>query len=260
MEGIVNGIDVFREAFAPYADSFIVIGGSACRAVIPDGDIRPRKTTDIDMVLVPQELSAGFVGTFWKFIKEGEYKFASRKNKDGDRRYVFYSFVDGKEGYPDQIELLSKPDESIGTPAEHHIEYIDTGEEYSHLSAIILDRNYYDYLAAHFEVIDGIRYASADALVCLKALAYLNLLSDKKAGKRVNDDDIKKHRRDVIMAAAYLPAGEQFKVGENIRKMLDEFLLAMNDASVRQSIKDSLSIDDVVLHGVLGVLKDGFVL
>ena len=64
MEEIVNGINVFREAFAPFADSFIVIGGSACRVVIPEGDIRPRKTTDIDMVLVPQELSAGFVGKF----------------------------------------------------------------------------------------------------------------------------------------------------------------------------------------------------
>ena len=260
MEEIVKGIDAFRAAFAPFSDSFIVIGGSACRAVIPEGDIRPRKTTDIDMVLVPQELSAGFIGTFWKFIKDGGYKFASRKNSGGDKRYVFYSFVDGKEGYPDQIELLSKPDETIGTPAEHHIEYIDTEQEYSHLSAIILDRNYYDYLTAHFEVVDGIRYASADALVCLKALAYLNLLSDKKAGKRVNADDIKKHRRDVIMAAAYLPSGEEYKVGESIRTMLDEFLSAMDDASVRQSLKDSLEIDDVVLDGVLGVLREGFVL
>ena len=33
MEEIVSGIEVFRQAFAPYADSFIVIGGSACRAV-----------------------------------------------------------------------------------------------------------------------------------------------------------------------------------------------------------------------------------
>ena len=260
MEEIVNGIETFREAFTPFADSFIVIGGSACRTVIPDGDIRPRKTTDIDMVLVPQELSAGFIGTFWKFIKEGGYKFASRKNSGGDRRYVFYSFVDGKEGYPDQIELLSKPDESIGTPAEHHIEYIDTGEEYSHLSAIILDRNYYDYLTSHFETVDGIRYASADALVCLKALAYLNLTADKRDGKGVNDDDIKKHRRDVIMAAAYLPSGEEYKVGESIRTMLDGFLSAMNDASVRQSLKGSLEIDDVVLDGVLGVLREGFVL
>jgi hypothetical protein len=42
MEEIVNGINVFREAFAPFADSFIVIGGSACRAVIPEGELRCR--------------------------------------------------------------------------------------------------------------------------------------------------------------------------------------------------------------------------
>ena len=186
MEEIVSGIDVFRETFATYADSFIVIGGSACRAVIPEGDIRPRKTTDIDMVLVPQELSADFVSTFWRFIKDGGYKFASRKNGDGDKRYVFYSFVEGKEGFPDQIELLSKPDESIGTPAEHHIEYIDTGEEYSHLSAIILDRNYYDYLTSHFEMVDGIRYASADALVCLKEM---NASNDDDTDDMERDDE-----------------------------------------------------------------------
>ena len=260
MEEIVNGIDVFRESFAPYADSFIVIGGSACRAVIPEGEIKPRKTTDIDMVLIPQGLSVGFISTFWTFIKEGGYKFASRKNKNGDKRYVFYSFVDGKDGFPNQIELLSKPDESIGTPADHHIEYINTGEEYSHLSAIILDRNYYDYLTAHFVVVDGIRYASADALVCLKALAYLNLLSDKQAGKKVNADDIKKHRRDVILAAAYLPADRQYKVGGSIRKMLDEFLIAVEDTSVKQSLKGSLGIDDALLNSVLEVLKEGFVL
>lgn len=260
MEEIVHGIDVFREAFTPHADSFIVIGGSACRAVIPDGEIRPRRTTDIDMVLVPQELSSGFIGTFWKFIKEGGYKFAARKDKAGDKRYVFYSFVDSREGYPNQIELLSKPDESIGTPADHHIEFIDTGEEYSHLSAIILDSNYYDYLTAHFDVVDGIRYASADALVCLKSLAYLNLIADKREGKKINDDDIKKHRRDVLMAAAYMPVGEQFKVGKRIRQTLDEFILAINESTVRQSLKASLGINDMVLDGLLAVLRDAFVL
>ena len=127
MEEIVSGIDAFRETFVPYADDFIVIGGSACRAVLQDIAIRPpRKTVDIDMVLVPQELSEGFIGAFWKFIKEGGYKFATRRDPEGDLRYVFYSFVEGKEGYPEQIVLLSKPDDSIGTPAEHHIEYIET--------------------------------------------------------------------------------------------------------------------------------------
>ena len=42
--------------------------------------------------------------------------------------------------------------------------------------------------------------------------------------------------------------------------MLDEFLLAVEEASVRQSLKGSLGIDDIVLDGVLGVLREGFVL
>ena len=260
MEEIVNGIDIFRKAFAPYSSAFIVIGGSACRAVLNDGAIRPRRTRDIDMVLVPQELSGGFIGAFWKFIKDGGYRFASRKNKDGDPRYVFYSFVGGKEGYPEQIELLSKPDESIGTPADHHIEYIETGEDYSHLSAIILDRNYYDYLNAHFTVVDGIRYASADSLICLKALAYVNLTQEKRSGKRVNDDDIKKHRRDVLMAVSSLPVGEQYQVGESIRKTLDDFLLGIEEASIKQSLKASLGINEEQLNELLNVLKDGFIL
>ena len=260
MAEIIDGIDVFHEAFAPFVDSFIVIGGSACRAVIPDGDIRPRKTTDIDMVLVPHALSSGFVGTFWKFIKDGGYQCASRKDKTGNQHCVFYSFVNGKEGFPEQIELLSKPNDSIGTPEGHHIEYMEVGEDYSHLSAIILDENYYDYLRTHNERVDGIRYASVDALVCLKALAYMNLLADKEAGKKVNDDDLKKHRRDVIMATAYLPVGEQFKVGDSIRKVLDHFLLAVNEFPVRQSLKASLDIDDIVLDSLFGILKDGFVI
>ena len=123
----------------------------------------------------------------------------------------------------------------------------------------LVNRNYYDYLTTHFEVVEGIRYASADDLVCLKALAYLNLISDKQAGKKVNTDDIKKHRRDVIMAAAYLPAGERYKVGGSIRKMLDDFLLAVEDTSIRKSLKDSLRIDDDTLDGILEVLKEGFV-
>ena len=36
---IVSGIQQFERAFAPFSDSFIVIGGSACRAVLSDGPI-----------------------------------------------------------------------------------------------------------------------------------------------------------------------------------------------------------------------------
>lgn len=261
MEEIVSGIDAFRDAFVPYADEFIVIGGSACRAVLQDIAIRPpRRTADIDMVLVPQELSEGFIGAFWRFIKEGGYKFATRKKPEGDLRYVFYSFVEGKEGYPEQIELLSKPDDSIGTPAEHHIEYIETGDDYSHLSAIILDTDYFEYVANHFENVGGIRYASADALICLKALAYVNLIKQRQSGEHVNSDDLKKHRRDVVMALSSLTADTQYTVGAGIRETLDEFLRLISDGPTRQSLKASLDINDETLDELLHVLQEAFVL
>ena len=46
---IVSGIQQFERAFSAFSDSFIVIGGSACRAVLSDGPIQPRRTRDIDM-------------------------------------------------------------------------------------------------------------------------------------------------------------------------------------------------------------------
>ena len=48
---IVDGIGIFEKTFSRYKDSFIIIGGAACRATLSDGRYTPRKTKDIDMVL-----------------------------------------------------------------------------------------------------------------------------------------------------------------------------------------------------------------
>jgi len=95
---IVSGIQQFERAFSAFSDSFIVIGGSACRAVLSDGPIQPRRTRDIDMVLVLENVGNNFISAFWKFIKDGGYKFASRKNAEGEVKYVFYSFSPDFEG------------------------------------------------------------------------------------------------------------------------------------------------------------------
>lgn len=76
----------------------------------------------------------------------------------------------------------------------------------------------------------------------------------------MNDDDIKKHRRDVLMAVSSLPVGEQYQVGESIRKTLDDFLLGIEEASIKQSLKASLGINEEQLNELLNVLKDGFIL
>ena len=255
---IVSGIQQFERAFAAFSDSFIVIGGSACRAVLSDGPIQPRRTRDIDMVLVLDNMGKDFINAFWTFIKAGGYKFASRKNAEGEVKYVFYSFVDGTEGYPSQIEILSKPVGGIGQPADYHIEYIETDEDYSHLSAIILDPDYYAYLTTHYVIREGIRYASPDSLICLKALAYMNLSAEKAAGKQVNSDDLKKHRRDVMMAVASLDPTEVFEVSAHIKEILNSFVQAIADPQISQSIAASLGVGADYLGSLVNTLQSNF--
>ena len=255
---IVSGIQQFERAFASFSDSFIVIGGSACRAVLAEGPIQPRRTRDIDMVLVLENVGRDFIGAFWKFIKEGGYKFASRKNAEGEVKYVFYSFVGGAEGYPSQIELLSKPVGGIGQPADYHIEYIETDEDYSHLSAIILDPDYYEYLTTHYVIREGIRYASPASLICLKALAYTNLSAERAAGKQVNSDDLKKHRRDVMMAVASLDPTETFEVSAHIKDVLNSFVQEIADPQITQSIAASLGVGRDYLGPLVEILQNNF--
>ena len=255
---IVSGIQQFERAFAAFSDSFIVIGGSACRAVLSNGPIQPRRTRDIDMVLVLENMGKDFISAFWTFIKAGGYKFASRKNAEGEVKYVFYSFVGGTEGYPSQIEILSKPVGGIGQPADYHIEYIETDEDYSHLSAIILDPDYYAYLTTHYVIREGIRYASPDSLICLKALAYMNLSAEKAAGKQVNSDDLKKHRRDVMMAVASLDPTEVFEVSAHIKEVLNSFVQAIADPQISQSIAASLGVGADYLGSLVNTLQSNF--
>ena len=255
---IVSGIQQFERAFAPFSDSFIVIGGSACRAVLSDGPIQPRRTRDIDMVLVLENVGKDFISAFWKFIKEGGYKFASRKNAEGEVKYVFYSFVGGSDGYPSQIEILSKPVGGIGQPADYHIEYIEIDEDYSHLSAIILDPDYYAYLTTHYVIREGIRYASPDSLICLKTLAYMNLSAERAAGKQVNSDDLKKHRRDVMMAVASLDPTEVFEVSAHIKEVLISFAQAIAEPEISQSITASLGVGVDYLGSLVEILQSNF--
>lgn len=257
---IVDGIGIFEKTFSKYKDSFVIIGGAACRATLSEGRYTPRKTKDIDMVLVLENLDKDFIDAFWSFIKAGNYKCATRKDNDVRKKYVLYSFYDSLPEYPAQIELLSRPVDGLGNPEEHNIEAIMM-DDASYLSAIILEPDYYNYLISHTEEKNGLRYASVDSLICLKALAYLNLREDKKNGIHVNDDDFKKHRRDVVMAAASLTVGEEFIVSQNIKDAITGFIEAMNtDDGVRKSLCDSLKLqNELLLDEYLNMLDESFV-
>lgn len=146
----------------------------------------------------------------------------------------------------------------IGQPADYHIGYIETDEDYSHLSAIILDPDYYAYLTTHYVTREGIRYASPDSLICLKALVYMNLSAERAAGKQVNSDDLKKHRRDVMMAVAALDPTEVFVVSAHIKEVLDSFIQTIADPQISQSIAASLGVGADYLGTLMDILESNF--
>ena len=49
---MVRGLNIFREYFGDFTDSYIIIGGTACNQQFESLGLTFRATTDIDIVLV----------------------------------------------------------------------------------------------------------------------------------------------------------------------------------------------------------------
>ena len=87
--------------------------------------------------------------------------------------------------------------------------------------------------AAYYRLILDCRTLSGDlpivtaaALIPLKARAWLDLTHRREEGKPVDDDDIRKHRRDVFRLAAALPAGAGPAIAASVRADMRRFVSA----------------------------------
>lgn len=195
----MEGLEIFKEAFEAYSDNYVIIGGTACDITMQGTVVRPRATHDIDMTVIVENMTPSFAKRFWEFVKEAGYRPEKRKQIEGEpAKYELYRFVNGKTGYPEMIELLSRHPDILGEPSNLVIEPLPIDGDVSSFSAIIMDDDFYHFTIKHSKLTDGVRHADSAALVCLKTRAYLNLLQDKAEGKHVNSKDIKKHRSDVL--------------------------------------------------------------
>jgi hypothetical protein len=225
----MEGLDKFREAFADFADNYVIIGGTACDITMTNTVMRPRATHDIDMIVIVENMTTAYAERFWQFIREAGYRPEKRKQEVGEpTKYEMYRFLDGKAGYPEMIELLSRHPDILGEPRGLVIEPIPTGEDISSLSAIIMDDDYYHFTLTHSRLTDGIRHAASVALIALKARAYLNLLIEKSKGKQVNTKDIKKHRSDVLKNVVILEDAE-IVAPQSIVNCIKEFVSSIRE-------------------------------
>lgn len=255
------GIDKFKEAFEAFSDNYVIIGGTACEITMADTVVRPRATHDIDMIVIVEKMSPEFGERFWSFIKEAGYRPERRRtSKDEPVKYELYRFVDGKAGYPEMIELLSRHPDILGEPKGLVIEPLPVGDDVSSLSAIIMDDDYYHFTIGHSKLSDGIRHADSTSLIALKARAYLNLLMEKKEGRQVNTKDIKKHRTDVIKNTVLLSPDETISAPQPIVDCIHEFTASIRGewSTLASPLAAATEQDESIISALLNLLDKAF--
>ncbi len=198
----VKGLGIFRDYFADYKDSFLLIGGTACDAWFAEQGLSFRATVDLDIVLIIEALSADLVSRLRSFVDEGDYQIRSRTADGTPELYRFQK--PGNDSFPKEFELFSREIELHDLHEDQRIIPVRI-EEAESLSAILLDQSYYSLIMEHRRKMEGIWMADATALIPLKARAWIDLTARKEAGEPVDSRKIKKHRRDVFALAFTLP-------------------------------------------------------
>jgi len=230
---MVVGLDTFKAFFKDYSDSYLIIGGTACDFLIENEGFVPRATDDIDMVLIIEALTPAFFVEFWKFIKLGEYTI----NQIQEEKRNCYRFCEPEnKTFPKQIELFSKIPDLIPHDGEFHLTPIPSIEGVSNLSAILLNEDYYNYTIEHSFIKDDVHYANIEAIICLKAYAYLDNKKRKLEGQEVKQRDIDKHKYDIFRMGFLLPADIKFVTPDIIKTNLQEFVDAILDELPSQDI------------------------
>lgn len=219
----------------------------------------PRATDDIDMILVIEKMTPEFGQRFWEFIDEGKYENLQRKREDKEPVTELFRFLEPKNGFPVQIELLSKYPDVLGVPTGFHLTPIPVGEEIPSLSAILLDEEYYRHTIDSSIIEEGICIANPLSLLYLKVKAFLNLTEEKKINPNVRSADIKKHRDDVFkLLAMRIDPFTPVELSATMKDEVSVFINTMEESLPNQSLRDSLQRTDDDIRGFLGIMKEIF--
>lgn len=157
----------------------------------------------------------------------------SPKPRGGNEfKHEYYRFTNPQDKtYPKQIELFARYTGILNLPPDAHIEPISVGEDLSSLSVILMDDNYYAFTIEHSRNIDDIHVASPEALICLKAKAYTEMLDRKAEGKLVDSRDIEKHKKDIFRLIAMLPQDSHFTLPEKMKNDMNDFYQRVGELS-----------------------------
>lgn len=247
---MVRGLAQFKAHFEPFADRYVLIGGTACSLAMEEAGLEFRSTKDLDIVLCVEALDGNFIQAFWEFIRNGKYQFQEKST--GEKQ--FYRFKTPEDdSYPVMLELFSRLPDALTISDDSHLTPIPMDEEVSSLSAILLDGDYYEFIHAGKQEIDGLPVVGPTFLIPLKAKAWLDLTKRREAGEAVDQKDINKHKNDVFRLFRIVDPELSISLPGSIEKDLRQFIDEM-EAGQSVDLKN-LGLRSTGLDEVLGNLR-----
>ena len=246
---MVRGLNLFRERFAKFQDSYVLIGGVACELALDEVGLNFRATKDLDIILCVEALESGFIEQLWRFIEEGGYE--NRERSDG--RKQFYRFSHPSDpSFPHMLELFSRAPDGIELPTAAQYTPIPSGEEVASLSAMLLDEDYYQCIRVGKKIVEELHILTPEYIIPFKARAWLDLTQRKKAGDHVDGRNIRKHRNDIFKLFPLLTPSLSIGVPESVQADIKAFVQAME---IEEGLKiESLGIRTRSLEEVLAIL------
>lgn len=249
---MIDGLNNFKEHFQGFEDQYVIIGGTACYLIMGEQELSFRATKDIDMVLIVESLTPEFGKCFWEYIKEAGYAHVNKSTGDAQ----FYRFTSPKsKDYPFMIEIFSRNPEYISLDENAMITPLPIDEEVSSLSAILLNKSYYEFLKDGRILVEGISVLSSTCLIPFKAKAWLDLNARKEKGEHVDSKSVKKHKNDVFRLAQLITYDTRENITGEIAEDMKEFLLCMEKEDV--DLK-SLGIKGINKGTILKILHQCF--
>lgn len=235
---MIQGLDKFKTHFALHTKSFVLIGGVACHQWLASQGLEFRATKDIEIVLIVEVLDQAFIARFWEFVEAGQYEI--RERSTGSRE--LYRFSKPKDHtYPAMLEWFGRQPGRFDLSHEGRMIPVEIDGNSASLSAILMDEDYYALILEHRREEDGLPFVTPEALIPLKARAWIDLTERQKKGEKIDSKDIQKHRTDFFRLGATLSGESVARLSQAIDQDLKAFLAVFpEDSSEWPSILGSL--------------------
>ncbi len=253
---MVKGLSHFRDYFKNFKNNYILIGGTACDFWLNQAGLNFRATKDLDIIIVVEALTNEFVKQFWSYIKDGQY--FNKQKSTGKKCY--YRFLKPKEdNFPEMIELFSRKIDILDIPEGQHLTSIPVSDDVSSLSAILMDDDYYNLTLSESRSVNSLSLLSVNALICLKAKAFLDLNEKKLNGFHVDTNDINKHKNDIFRLAISSTEADKLQLPTSIRDDISQFLdNTLTEPPNWKMLAKNVGITKINGNEVINLLKNKF--